>query len=393
LAVPGEAGGLCRAGPVSPPGTDRKPVLSLGEEFLPDDLPAVRARAGILIDRSTGAVLWQKASDRRLHPASLTKMMTLLLAAELGRPDELVRVSRAAAYTHGSDMGLRPGELWRLHDLMLGMALASGNDAAVAVAEHLGGSVSGFARLMNRRAEELGMRDSRFYNPHGLTRPGHHTTAADLGRLALAVLNRPELAQMVAASRATVFSVDGNRQVDLYSTNHLLPGDEQFRGIKTGTTSAAGRCLAACAIRDGHTLVSVVLNSSDRYGATRRLLDWGFDRFEWEWLPPRGEELAALFVSGGLRREVKVGLPYSRALPLPRTGEGESTERPRWVLTLPPRLAAPVVEGQRVGQLVVTCGGHQLARLSLVALSAVPRAGAWGRFLHRLRGALLGPAG
>ncbi len=287
--------------------------------FTTDGLPDVRAGSFALMDRRSRVFLLGRNIEQIRHPASLTKLMTLLLAHELGRQEEWVTISRRAALAPGSRMGVRYGEKWKLSDLMLGAALPSGNDAAVALAEHLAGSVEDFARLMNDRAQQLDMHSSSFRNPHGLTHPEHVSTAHDMARLAAAVMQISRLRGMVSLREEEVTSLAG-RSITLRNTNRLLREGIVYRGVKTGTTHAAGECLIAAKRRGRAELIAVVLKSPDRWGDARRALIWGFDSFLPQVLAKPDAPLASVREANSpwlhglyVKREVVVPLPRGAA--------------------------------------------------------------------------------
>jgi D-alanyl-D-alanine carboxypeptidase (penicillin-binding protein 5/6) len=259
--------------------------------------PTVGARAALLIDADSGQPLFEQRATEPLPPASTTKLMTALLAAESGRYFEPVTVE-TADLVGGSSMGLTAGETLNLRDLLDGLLIASGNDAAYAVARHLGARQPGpgrpvarFVARMNARAAELGMRGASFRNPEGLDEPGHLMSAADLALLARAALRQPVIAQIVATPATTVHS--SKRAYALRSTNLLLGDLPGALGVKTGTTDAAGECLVALVERDGRRLLSVLLGSGDRYVETTNLMGWGFTHHRWIEAPPALAESAA----------------------------------------------------------------------------------------------------
>jgi D-alanyl-D-alanine carboxypeptidase (penicillin-binding protein 5/6) len=251
--------------------------------------PTVSARAALLLDADSRQVLYSHGEAAPLPPASTTKLMTALLAAESGRYFEPVTVE-AGDLVGGSSMGLAAGETLNLRDLLDGLLLTSGNDAAQAVARHLGARLPGtgrpvarFVARMNSRAAELGLRATRFRNPDGLDDSGHEMSAADLATLALAALRQPVIAQIVATPATTVRS--SRRTYALRSTNQLFGRMPGVLGVKTGTTDAAGECLVALVERGGHRLLAIVLGSGDRYADTTALVDWGFAAHRWV-VPP-----------------------------------------------------------------------------------------------------------
>lgn len=208
-----------------------------------------------------GRVLWAGRENERLPPASLTKLMTALIVLERGNLDELVVVSRRATRETGTRMGLKPGENMRVRDLLAAAIVRSANDACRALADHISPD---FVALMNRRAAELRLGDTRFADPCGHDRSGHYSTAADLARLAEQVMQKPEYARLARMPRVVVRSAAG-RKFELHNTNALIGRYDGTIGVKTGFTSAAGNCLVAIAERDGVRVLIVLLNAPNRW--------------------------------------------------------------------------------------------------------------------------------
>jgi D-alanyl-D-alanine carboxypeptidase (penicillin-binding protein 5/6) len=235
-------------------------------------------RSGLLFDLDTGAVLWRRQPDRVLPIASLTKMMTALLVVERARPDAKVRVTKEALAYKGSAVGVLPkGKRIKLETMLNGLLLPSGNDAAIALAQRVSGTVAAFVARMNERAGDLGLACTRFSSPDGFEDAGNHSCAIDLAEMARAVLDRPRLARIVARRRAILpFPIKGGR-ISLFNNNPLLrtryPGTI---GVKTGYTDAAGRCLVAAARRKGRRLGVVLLHSPDPGKQATQLLNRGF---------------------------------------------------------------------------------------------------------------------
>jgi D-alanyl-D-alanine carboxypeptidase (penicillin-binding protein 5/6) len=235
-------------------------------------------RSGLLFDLDTGRVLWRRAPVRIVPIASLTKMMTALLVAEGAPPDRRVMITRAAVNTAGSKVGLLPkGKRVPLEALLFGLLLPSGNDAATALAQNLGGTVGRFVARMNQRARDLGLSCTRFSSPSGIVDAGNHSCAADLAALARAMLDEPRLARIVRRRRAVLrFPIKGGH-LELYNNNPLLrTGYAGTIGVKTGYTSAAGHCLVAAVRRRGRRLGLVLLGSPDTGRQARRLFDRAF---------------------------------------------------------------------------------------------------------------------
>lgn len=324
--------------------------------------PSTTAHAAVLYERSTGTVLYGKEMHTRRAPASTTKVMTALLAIELGRMDDIVTVSRKAAGVPGSSARLYPDQKIRLLDLLYGLLLNSGNDAAVAIAEHIAGSEEAFVALMNERARELGLENTRFQNPHGLDAPGHYSTAYDLAILTDTAMNYPLFAQIVA-TREHVTDHGAFR-----NTNRLLWSMEGALGVKTGTTGQAGYCLVAAVSGEGMELISVVLGSSDRWADSIRLLNYGFDEFHLLTLVERGSAVAEIDLPTAMGPVVAVAeRPITVVVRSDRPAEVETQ-------TVIERLRTPVRPGQPLGRLEVqlVSEGRQLT-IPLVAKGGVAR--------------------
>lgn len=238
--------------------------------------PQVGAEAAVLMAAGTGQVLFGQNQDAIMYPASTTKIMTLLTALERGEPDSIVTVSRRAAACDGSSLELRTGDRLTLRELESGMMLVSGNDAAEAIAEHVGGSIPDFVAMMNEKAERIGTINTHFSNPHGLPDPyNHYTTASDLARITAYALQNPDFARIVALPRYTVHFLN-RPDFQVASTNKLLFTFLGADGVKTGFTNAAGDCLVASATRGGIQLIAVLLNDDNRWEDARKLLEYGF---------------------------------------------------------------------------------------------------------------------
>jgi D-alanyl-D-alanine carboxypeptidase len=235
--------------------------------------PSVTARAALIIDAASGETIWEKNADAPLPPASTTKVLTAILAIESGRLDDLVTVSPEAAAVAPSKLGLRKGERMALGDLVYAVLLNSANDASIVVAEGLAGSEVAFARHMNAKAKEIGARGSNFVNPHGLTAPGHVSTARDLARIFRYALRLPEMREILETPRIKV-PVQSRRisSVGLRSHNRLLTGWSHKVIGKTGYTRPAGRCFVGSATADGREVVISLLGSHDLWGDARRLV-------------------------------------------------------------------------------------------------------------------------
>ena len=235
--------------------------------------PSIKASALYLVELKSGRVLLEKDAARRLPPASLTKIMTALVALESAPLQEVVKIDRRAI-VHHSSYQFRPGEEFLLRDLVTAMLVASANDACEAIAWHIGGDEKRFVAKMNERAGNLGLKNTHFANACGFDAPGHYSTAADLAKLTEQALQQPFFSMMVRTLIRDIATVDGTRQMSLHSTNELLV-DPDVNGVKTGYTSKAGRCLIASMFKDGHRLLLVALNVIDQWEQASRLLRYG----------------------------------------------------------------------------------------------------------------------
>ncbi|MCR5682400.1 MAG: D-alanyl-D-alanine carboxypeptidase [Clostridiales bacterium] len=244
--------------------------------MIPAHAAEVSAASAILIEASTGTPLYEKDADRRLPMASTTKIMTALVVLEHTAPDTQIEVPAEACSIEGSSIYLRPSERITAEDLLWAVLLESANDAAAALAVSVGGSIEGFAAMMNEKAEVLGLADTHFTNPHGLDDEEHYTTARDLAKLAVAAMAHPAFRTMVAARRHTIEREDGTRV--LLNHNRLLRLSEDVVGVKTGFTRKSGRCLVSAAERDGVALVCVTLNAPDDWNDHLGLYEEGFSR-------------------------------------------------------------------------------------------------------------------
>lgn len=322
------------------------------------------AAAAILMDVDSGRVLYERNADARMLIASTTKIMTALVAIRDGDLSDTVKVSREAAYTEGSSMYLKEGEELTLETLLYGLLLCSGNDAAVAVAEHVGGSVERFVERMNDTALELGMGGSSFANPNGLDDEAHYSTARDMAVLARAAVEDETLVRIASTRTVTI----GGRTM----TNHnkLLSFMDGCIGLKTGYTKAAGRTLVSCAERGGQRLIAVTLQDGNDWADHQGLYDYGFTAYPARRMAQLGHEFSRAAVAGGMEEAVPLIAADSFAWPL---GPGERLEAG---VELDRELTAPVRAGARVGQAVFTLDGEEVGRVGLLCGETVlPKAG------------------
>ena len=312
------------------------------------------ATSAILVDVDSGRVLYEQNADARMLIASTTKILTALVAIEEGDLSDTVEVSREAASTEGSSMYLQEGEELTLEALLYGLLLCSGNDAAVAIADHVGGSQEGFVQLMNEKARELGMTASSFANPNGLDAEGHYSTARDMAKLACAAVENETLMRIASTRQVTI----GGRTM----TNHnkLLSYVDGCIGLKTGYTKAAGRTLVSCAERSGQRLVAVTLQDGNDWADHQALYDYGFSSYPAQTAATLGQRVQQVPVSGGQQASVPLVAANSFSWPL---AAGETLE---CNVELDGPLTAPVAAGTHAGQAVFQVNGQEVGRVELL---------------------------
>lgn len=342
----------------------------------------VSASSAFLMEAITGRELFSKDADTPRPMASTTKLMTALIAAESLDPDDTVTATEEAVRVEGSAVGLHAGDTLTVRDLVTGLLLASGNDAANLIALTVSGSLPAFAERMNERARQIGMENTAFVTPSGLDADGHASTARDMARLAAKVLQNEWLSDVCAMKSATI-TVSG-RKATLTNHNRLLSLYDGCVGMKTGFTEAAGRCLVSAATRDGVTLIAVTLHAPDDWNDHMTLFGAGFSRVRW--VPAPEPELPALPVAGGVDGFAAVAMntrPYLLHDALAPAAANEVAAR----VYLPPFVWAPVAAGQPLGRVVYTAAGVPVGTAELTAAESVParpRLSQWARFARAL---------
>lgn len=334
---------------------------------------AFNARSVILTEASTGKTLFESNPHESLPPASVTKIMTMLLAMEaIDRGeisfDTVVTASEHAKSMGGSTIFLDTNERMSVEDLMKGIAVASGNDACVAMAEHLCGSEEAFVAKMNERAAQLGMKDTHFVNCNGLDAPEHYTSAYDI-----AVMSR-ELLRHKDIFRFSTIWMDSLREgkFSLANTNKLIRFYSGANGLKTGSTSAAGCCISAAAKRDGMQLIAVVLGaptSKERFAAASNLLNYGFANYAVTQFGEKGSEIRSVPVEGGKHDSVMAAAKENSSALLPKS----QAKSAKMHINLPKKIKAPVKKGSTLGEIIITLDGETIAKTDVVAAQTVAK--------------------
>lgn len=340
--------------------------------------PQPMAKAALLMDASSGRVLFAKNAHQHLSPASITKIMTALLVIENGDLGQAVTVSQYAADTPESSIWLETGEKLTREQLLYGCMLNSANDAAVTLAESVAGSEKNFVKLMNRRAQQLGMKDSHFCNAHGLETNGHFTTAFDLGLLSREALNNKIFRQVVATKTKNIPWAGKDYDRLLINQNRLLYRYEGTIGIKTGYTKVAGSCVIGAAQKGSRVLIAVAMNSTSVYQDLEQMLDYGFAHYNMETIKRVNQLSVKVPVVNGLEKTVPAR-PKSDL-----TVAVTAKEQSQLSYKVYPRdqVAAPVKKGQILGTCKMYVAGKEVSRVDLLAYNSVA---AKPPFLTRLK--------
>lgn len=323
------------------------PTSSIFEGISTDieEYPKINARSAIVMDFESGRVIFEKNAYIKRPMASTTKIMTAIVALENGNLDDMVKVSRNAASIWGSTIHLTAGEEVSLRELMYGLLLCSGNDAAIAISEHIAGSVEEFLKMMNRKAEEIGAENTHFTSPHGLDETGHYSTAYDLAVITRYALKNPVFDEIVKTKSITI----GKR--NMVNTNEMLTGYEGADGVKTGYTGKAGRCLVTSATRDDRRFISVVLfcdSRNQRALSSKKILDYAFANYHNKTLI-KSEYIGTLPVYKGFEKTVPIYVEKNITMPLTESEYQNLYTK----ISLPSILMAPIKERDFVGTLSV----------------------------------------
>ncbi|WP_139489248.1 D-alanyl-D-alanine carboxypeptidase family protein [Brevibacillus dissolubilis] len=342
---------------------------------------APHAKSAVLIEADSGTILYEKNANEKLPPASITKVMTMLLAMEAIERGELkltdkVRTSEHAASMGGSQIFLQPGEEMSVEDMLKGIAIASGNDAAVAMAEHLAGTEEAFVAKMNERAKQLGMKNTHFVNPNGLPSPDHYSSAMDIAIMSRELLKHEHITKYTG-SYQDYLRKDSSNPFWLVNTNRLVRFYQGVDGLKTGYTSEAKYCLTATAKRNNMRLITVVLGEPDtktRNAEVSGLFDYAFNHFQVYPVYKKGDVVQQLMVDKG--RDAKVNIVTSQTVSL-LTKKGENPDMYNKEVVLTPSIKAPVKKTDVVGHIFIKKDGKEVARVDLFPEKTVDQAGLW----------------
>lgn len=337
----------------------------------------LNAKGAILMEPQSGKILWEQEAHYRGYPASMTKLMTMIVAMDAvtngqASLDDPVRTSERAESFGGAEVFLEEGETVPLEKMLIAIAVASANDASVAVAEHIAGSEEAFVELMNAKAKELGLKDTHFTNSHGLHDPNHYTTPYDMALIARYALKYPKILEWTSIKRYT-FRQDPLTILD--TTNKMLywyPGTD---GFKTGYTDAAGLNLVSTVEKDGLRLIAVVMGVETPRGhftESMKLYNWAFRQWAWKKLYNPGEVVAETATNKGREEKVKAVAAGKVGAVVTRSKKQADNITTR--LELPPLVDAPIKEGRKLGQIIVLENGQEISRVDLLADKNIPRA-------------------
>ena len=348
------------------------------------ELPDIMSDSAILIEATTGRVIFEKNADVPRPPASMTKMMTCILGIEYLQPTDKLTISPAAAATEYSSLELQAGDVISANDLLQGMMLVSDNGGAVAVAQAVGGNIPRFAEMMNDKAKEIGCLNTTFVNPHGLTTTGHLSTARDMAKIAAYCMKNSQFRNYVGKNIANVHVTQPERTFDALNTNKLLETYQGLTGIKTGYTDAAGGCLAASAKRGDIELIAVVMHSPGmdiRFDDAAKLLDYGFANVEAVKKFRVGDIKQVVFVRGGKNGTVHVEAEQDFNFPLLKN---ENEQLFSVTYDLPKFIDAEIERGKIIGEACLNYDGEVVAKIPLTAVENVPQGFSFSSWLVKV---------
>ncbi|NQD66668.1 D-alanyl-D-alanine carboxypeptidase [Bacillus haikouensis] len=342
---------------------------------------AQAAKSAILIERDTGAVLYDKNSHEKLAPASMTKIMTMLLIMEALEKGQIkwgddVRTSEYAASMGGSQIFLEPGESMTVKEMLTGIAIGSANDASVAMAEHISGSEEAFVEKMNKKAKELGLKDTQFKNPTGLPASDHFSSAHDMSMMAKELLKYNEITKFTGTYESYLRE-DTENKFWLVNTNKLVRFYDGVDGLKTGFTNEAKYCLTATAKKGNMRVIAVVFGAStpkERNSEVTKMLDYAFNQYQTKPMFKKGDPLSQVKVSKGQENKVQAVTDEPISL---LTKKGEKLDKVEQKVTLSKDLKAPIKKGDKVGTLVINNNGKKVLESDLVAKQNVNEASWW----------------
>ena len=336
--------------------------------------PIIKADSAILIEATTGRVIYEKNADEKRPPASMTKMMTSILCLENLMKRTPISISETATYTEDNTFAWQTGDIIMADELNLGMMLVSDNGAAVAIAQAISGTIAKFSNLMNEKALKLGCQNTNFANPNGLPNPNHYSTARDMSKIAMYCMQNRDFRDIVSTRKMIIHWMSpANKWTEAETTNDLIGVYDGANGIKTGWTRAAGGCLAASAQRGNTELIAIIMHSPDvdtRFVDARKLLDYGFSRVKMTQTLNKDRVEKIVFIKGGKKAFLHVRPQEDLHFPLL---EGESPKMLKVTYDLPKMMEASVKKGQIVGNAQLKYNGKVIASVPLTAQESIEK--------------------
>lgn len=362
------------------------PVQSFAKDKQEDHLKLAKdTKSAILMEADTGTILYKKNADKQLPPASMTKIMTMLLIMDALKKGKIsmndkVRTSEHAASMGGSQIFLEPGEVMTVNQMLKAIAIGSANDASMAMAEKIGGSEESFVKMMNEEAKRLGLKNTHFENPTGLPAKGHYSTARDMAVMARALLQYGKKITKYTGTYEDYLRENTDKKFWLVNTNRLVKFYPGVDGLKTGYTNEAKYCLTATAKKNGMRLIAVVMGApttKSRNGQISNMLDYAFSQFQTKKIYDKGAVIKNVQVDKGVRKQVPVVTSRKVAI---LTKKGESPKKIEQTIEVRNDLKAPVKKGQQVGKLLLKKDGKVVSEFPLVSGSDIPKASWWHLF-------------
>ncbi|MGB9678681.1 MAG: D-alanyl-D-alanine carboxypeptidase family protein [Thermoanaerobacteraceae bacterium] len=351
--------------------------------YAKDNAPEIVGPTAVLIDFTSGQVLYDKNMNQKMYPASTTKILTAILAIENGKLDDIVTASDNVTKVDGNSIFLSPGEKMTLRDLLYALLLESANDAAIAIAEHIGGSVENFARMMNQKAKEIGAKNSNFVNPNGLPDQNHYSTPYDMALIGRYAMENKEFSKIVSTLHYTIPPTNKmDKERDLWQSNRLLkPSSYHYDGadgIKTGYTTIAQQVLVASAVRNNHRLISVIMGDTGTniWTDTIKLLDYGFNNFDLIKLNNQNE-LITYATIGKSQFKLPLTAKNDFYYEIPKNEKDNIKSE----IILNKNLKAPISKGNVLGNIVYKLNGKEIGSVELVAKESVYK-NIWGTYYN-----------
>ena len=367
-------------------------TFAINSFVLAADEPKVLADSAILVEATTGRIIWEKKSNIEHEPASMTKMLTCVLALENLDPLQEVNVSQAAVFTEDNTLSWTAGDSVSKKDMIAAVMLVSENGGAVALAQAVAGNTENFSDMMNDKAKLIGCKNSHFVNPNGLPNPNHYSTAADMARIAVYCMKNPDFRKVVETKRTSIHWIyPKEKWSELNNTNELLGKYKGANGIKTGWTQAAGGCLAASAKRGEIELIAIVMHSPDhetRFDDAANLLNYGFERIRMVGAINKDNAEKRVFIRGGKKATLRVKPKENLDFPLMA---GEDSKLLKVTYDLPKVVDAGkgIEQGKILGEAVLRYDGKPVARVPLVARDSIEAGFSLGSLFVRIIAPLL----